>query len=126
MPSLRSRDRRSRDSRRSSLRKGCADNPTKTKLQRGKAPKPRGDPFSIADDIISLEQIKDIQDELQILKGIFKDQETVVNQFYKLHSPADHGKKAKETVTRYRNRVQSMLDRADPTYRAVRKLIVIT
>lgn len=78
-----------------------------------------GDELDLAGDILLLEQIKDIKDELHIMKILIQDQTSVIDQFCELVSTVDYAKKAKRTVRDYRVEVDSIITRVNHTYKMV-------
>jgi hypothetical protein len=77
------------------------------------------DDFDVAGDISLLEQIKDIQDELHIMKILIQDQTFVIDKFCELQEGVTYAEKAKRTVRDYRVEVESIITRANHTYQMV-------
>ncbi|RYN91333.1 hypothetical protein AA0119_g10561 [Alternaria tenuissima] len=82
-----------------------------------------GDELDLAGDILLLEQIKDIKDELHIMKILIQDQTSVIDQFCELVSTVDYAKKAKRTVRDYRVEVDSIITRVNHTYKMLSDLL---
>jgi len=77
------------------------------------------DPFDVAEEIWLLEQIKDIQDELNILKIVILDQTSVIDRFCKLQPNAYYALKEQRTVRNYGDEVKRITMHADRTYQTV-------